>query len=159
MIWRQARPARANHPGRHPLADGLRVGLIRHAVLLLLVGGLRFGWPTVLAPWWIWALTPLTARMIGAWLFGAGLILIHALIEDNRRRVRNGLTIYGVFSLLQLVALGRYWQAVTWLNPLRPNQRLNYPRSGNPLGAKTHENKAVLRENSCDFVDGLHPTS
>ena len=35
-------------------------------------------------------LTPLAARMMGAWWFGAGLILVHALIEDDRHCVRNG---------------------------------------------------------------------
>lgn len=46
---------------------------------------------------------------------GAGLLLIYALPEDDRRRVRNGLAIYGVFSLLHLVALGRYWRYVLML--------------------------------------------
>lgn len=118
VIWLQARQPGQHHSGHTPLADGLRPLLILHAALLLSVGLLFFAFPATSASWWIWPLTLLTARMIGAWLLGVGLILVHALVEDDRLRVRNGLAIYGVFSLLQLIALARYWPAVTWQSPL-----------------------------------------
>lgn len=112
----------AFHPGgqasnRQPLPSGLCFYLEGQAILLLLIGGALLLFPAFLMPWWPWALTPLMARMIGAWLLGAGLILVHARLDGDRRRVRNGLIIYGLFGLFQLLALVRFAGDVQWQNP------------------------------------------
>jgi hypothetical protein len=101
-----------------PMPQWLRLALAAHAVLLLIVGLPMFVLPELIAPVWLWPLTPLTGRMVAAWLIGAGLILVHALLDGDLRRVRNGMAIYAIFSVLQGVALARFASEVRWAEPL-----------------------------------------
>lgn len=117
VLLRQAFQPGHERQAHHSLPGGLCVYLEGQAIVLLLIGSALLLFPASLTPWWPWSLTPLTARMIGAWLFGAGLILVHARLDNDRQRVRNGLVIYGLFGLFQLVALVRFAGDVQWQNP------------------------------------------
>ncbi len=48
-------------------------------------GGALFLAPELAGPLWPWALTILTARMLGAWLIGLGLAAAQALWENDLR--------------------------------------------------------------------------
>jgi hypothetical protein len=74
------------------------------------------------APLWLWELTPLTARAIGAWLIGMGITAIHSVIENDWLRLRPALFAYTSFAILQTLNLFRFpnaagldWSATkTW---------------------------------------------
>lgn len=79
--------------------------------------------PMTVAPLWAWALTPLTARAIGAWLLGIGVATLHSILEDDWVRLRPAIMSYALFSILQLINLIRFsdaegldWSQIkTWL--------------------------------------------
>jgi hypothetical protein len=75
---------------------------------MLLIGIPLFIVPAAVAPLWPWALTPLTARAVSAWLVGIGLILAHAVWENDWGRIRGGALAYAVYNLMQIIALVRY---------------------------------------------------
>jgi hypothetical protein len=69
-------------------------------------------------PRWGWALTPLTARMIGAWLCAYGVSAAVAVGENDLGRVRGLMAGLAVFGGLQLVALARFAGSVDWGKPV-----------------------------------------
>jgi hypothetical protein len=66
---------------------------------------------------WPWALTPLTGRAIGVWLFALGVAALHVAREDDHQRVRPAAVAYVILSVLQLVALARFPEDVDWSGP------------------------------------------
>lgn len=78
------------------------------------LGAALFVSPGTVDAVWPWALTPLTGRAVGAWLLGLGVAAGHMALGNDLRRIRGGLAAYAVLSVLQLVALGRYPDAVDW---------------------------------------------
>lgn len=77
------------------------------------VGLVGFGLALLVAPTkadaaWPWALTPLTARAIGAWLIGLGVAAGHAWIVDDVRGVRPLAITAVAFGALQALALARH---------------------------------------------------
>jgi len=91
--------------------------LVRGVLLLLALGLAGLGLTLLLSPatgtdLWPWALTPLTARAVGAWLLGLGVAAGHAFVLDDRPSLRP-LAVTGVlFGLLQAVALARFGEEV-----------------------------------------------
>ena len=91
------------------------VGLIgAHAVLFLVVALILLADPTHGAKLWPWALTPLTARASGAWLFGFGIAAVVALIDRDLRRVRPAAWGYLTIAVLQAIALARFSDRMDW---------------------------------------------
>ncbi|GAB2591476.1 hypothetical protein [Microlunatus antarcticus] len=96
--------------------------LPRWLVLLLRLQGLVLGIaavglflaPAVVARWWPWTLTPLTARMIAAWLAALALAAALGARERDVSRVVTPAVAYVVFGVLQLLALVLYGEAVRW---------------------------------------------
>ena len=81
---------------------------------MVAVGLALFVLPDATRPLWPWTLTTLTARAIGAWFLGIGVIAFHAFRENDLVRIRpvgGGLTFFGI---LQLVALARYSDQMMW---------------------------------------------
>ena len=107
-IWKQMRAAGGEPPRKHPLPAWLKVALGFHVAVMLLIGIPLFIAPATVAPLWPWALTPLTARAVSAWLVGIGVILGHALWENEWGRIRGGALAYAVYSLMQIIALFRF---------------------------------------------------
>lgn len=58
--------------------------------------------------WWPWALTPLTARAIGAWILGLGVLWLCAVYENDYSRIRLALRSYLWLVALELGALVRF---------------------------------------------------
>jgi len=100
-----------------PLPVWLRITLIAFGGGMVAVGIVLFATPNVIIPVWPWALTPLTARAIGAWFLGIGLIALFAYRENDFTRIRPVGWGYSFFAALQLVAIARYPGDIDWGNP------------------------------------------
>jgi len=107
-IWQQTRAAGGDPPRQHPLPAWLKIALGSHVAIMLLVGIPLFLAPAVVSPLWPWALTLLTARAVSAWVIGIGVILGHALWENEWSRIRGGALAYAVYSAMQIIALFRF---------------------------------------------------
>lgn len=84
------------------------------AVVLGLTAVGLFLAPSVTARWWPWMLTPLTARMIAAWLAALAVAALLSLRKHDVDRVRIPAVAYVVFGVLQLVALLLHGDVVAW---------------------------------------------
>lgn len=112
QLWRQVRTLGSDPVPRAPLPAWMRVILVVQAVILLILGVIGTFAPDVLASLWVWQLTPLTARAVGAWFIGLGMIAAHASYENELTRLLPMMVSWAAFGLLVLVALLRYPNAV-----------------------------------------------
>jgi hypothetical protein len=113
----QLRAAGADEPRRNPLPPWLRVILGLHAVVLLAFGFVLFVAPSSALSLWPWTLTPLTARIMGAWLLGLGLAAAQANAENDWGRVAVATHMYAFLGILEFVALLRYPKTIDWAQP------------------------------------------
>jgi len=119
VVVRQARVA---HPARGAATPRTRRTLPRWLVGLLGLQGVVLGAsavalflvPPATAHLWPWMLTPLTARMIAAWLAALAVAALLSLREGDVARVRIPAFAYVVFGVLQLLALVLYGEAFAW---------------------------------------------
>lgn len=100
-----------------PLPSWMRVVLGAQAAVLLVIAVALLVTPERAAPLWVWTLTPLTARAIGAWLLGTGVVVAQWNWENSIDRMRIPAVTSAVFAVLQLVALARYPADVEWGTP------------------------------------------
>jgi hypothetical protein len=113
----QLRISGGDPPREKPFPGWLRVFFLVEGTGMVITGLALFLAPDATRTLWPWALTTLTARAIGAWLLGIGVITFHAFRENDLARIRpvgGGLTFFGV---LQLVALARYSGSMAWSVP------------------------------------------
>lgn len=92
----------------------LRAALAALLAVLAVVGTGLFAAPAATASWWPWALTPLTAQAVGAWLVGLSVAAGHALVEDDVARVQPLGPTAVAFAVLQVVALARHGGELSW---------------------------------------------
>jgi len=95
----------------------VRVTLGGLAVGLALEGLALFVAPPLGPSLWPWALTPLTARMIGVTLISVALLAASAIRADDRvtgRFATIGLLVFGVTAL---AVVARYNDQVEWTHP------------------------------------------
>jgi hypothetical protein len=97
-----------------PVPGGIRVLGCVNVALTIGFGLLLLLIPAQVAPLWPWALTALTARAMGAWWVGLGLLALSDLWENDAARVGAIRVSMVVFSLLQFVALARYPAEPDW---------------------------------------------
>jgi len=97
-----------------PLPRWLAVVLSVQGAIMLTVGVILFVAPPAAAVVWPWALTPLTAQMVAGWLIAFGLAMGLAMRERDLLRLEIPAVGYTVFGLLQLVALLRFRDQVSW---------------------------------------------
>jgi hypothetical protein len=113
LLVLQAR-APGTHPERtRPLPGPLAAALAVEAAVMLAVGVVLFARPGLLAAW-PWPLTPLTSRVVGAWLVSFGIAAGLAVYERDLARLRAPAVAYLVFGLAEIVALLRYASAISW---------------------------------------------
>lgn len=92
----------------------VRATLVLLATVLLALGAALLVDPGWADGAWPWALTPLTARAVGAWLIGLGTAAAHARLLGDRTSLRP-LAVTGVlFGVLQAVALARHGDELDW---------------------------------------------
>jgi len=77
-------------------------------MIMLVIGVGLFLLPAQAAPLWPWPLTPLTARMIGAFYLAFAVSLFAAAKEDDYGRVLVATAAYVVFAVLQFANFIRY---------------------------------------------------
>jgi hypothetical protein len=105
LIWNQHRSAGPVPRGDRPMGGWLRVVLSLQAGVMLGIGAALFLFGTEVASLWPWALTPLTARAIGAFLCGFGVAAAFAVREDDLDRLRGSALAYAALGLLELLAV------------------------------------------------------
>lgn len=113
-LFVQLRVPGGDPPRENRFPAWLRIVLLVEGAGMVATGLALFAAPEATRPLWPWTLTTLTARAVGAWLLGLGVIQFHAVREDDLARIRPlgaGLTVFGV---LQLVALARYPAQMGW---------------------------------------------
>jgi hypothetical protein len=108
----------ARTPGTHPERAGrpprlLAAVLAVEGTVLFAVGVVLFARPGLLAAW-PWPLTPLTSRVVGAWLVSFGIAAWLAVYEGDLARLRAPAIAYLVFGLAEIVALLRYASTISW---------------------------------------------
>jgi hypothetical protein len=111
---RQLRVSGADPERSHRFPAFFGRAVAAQAVVLTGLGAALLIAPVSTASIWPWALTPLTGRAIGAWLFGMGLGTAQAVWEDDFERARIAFVAFGVAVLLQFVALARYGGELDW---------------------------------------------
>jgi len=117
LLLRQLRAPGGDPPRRLPLPRLVQGGLAVTGLALIGLGVALFVAPTALLGGWPWALTPLTARAVAAWLLGLGIAIAHSAWEADWQRVQPGMMGLAVFGALQIVSLLRYPDAVRWNSP------------------------------------------
>jgi len=110
----QLRVAGVDPPRSHPFPPLFRCAVAAQALVLTGLGAALLIAPVSTASIWPWALTPLTGRAIGAWLFGMGLGAAQAAREADFQRARIAFVSFGVAVILQFVALARYGGELDW---------------------------------------------
>lgn len=99
---------------RRVLPPALRWLLGVIAGVLLLFGAALLAVPLYAAAWWPWPLSELTARAVGAWLIGLGWAAGQGQLSGDLRSVRPVALTSVAFVVLQVIALLRYGEALTW---------------------------------------------
>lgn len=84
------------------------------AAVMVPLGVALFAAPETFDGVWPWPLTPLTGRIVGAWLVGLGLGAAHSALERDWLRARPAAATATLFGALELLALARYSDTVDW---------------------------------------------
>jgi hypothetical protein len=114
LIWAELRTPGVDPPPAVPMPQLFR-GLAGFLALALVAIGLAlFFAPATTAEHWPWGLTPLTARDLGAWFAGIGVVGGLAVLYEDLVRSRPVWIGSLALALLQGVALARYSDSVDW---------------------------------------------
>jgi len=107
MVWAlldQRRRPGDDPPSGRPLPPPLRYALVLEGAAMLGAGGVLLLAPDAAADLWPWALSPLTSRAIGAFVFGIGLAALIAVRDDDAFLFRGAAHAYAVLGALELLA-------------------------------------------------------
>lgn len=104
----QVRRPGADPPRSDPLPAWMRANLGVQGALMMLAGATMLLSPASMIPIWPWKLSALTARAIGAWGAGIGMIALQAVWENDWGRLRVFLLSYAVYGAMQLINLLRF---------------------------------------------------
>jgi hypothetical protein len=108
LLARQLRTPGQDPPRTRTLPLWVRTVLAVHAAIMLPLGVALFVAPEEAGRLWPWTLTPLTGRVIGAWVLGLGVLAAHAIWENDPTRIRPALLAYPFFGAMHVVALLRF---------------------------------------------------
>jgi hypothetical protein len=113
LIWAQLRESPAPAPPARPLAGWLRLCLGLQAAVLLVFGVLLFAAPVGFHSIWLWPLTPLTGRAVGAFLCGFGLAAAFAAWENDLDRLSGSAFAWAALGALELLAVALHSSDLT----------------------------------------------
>jgi hypothetical protein len=113
LVARQHRATAPVPRGAGGLPPAVRALLAVQAAVMVALGGALFVAPGTADAMWPWALTPLTAEAIGAFLVGFGVAAVAALWEDDVDRLEGPALAYATLGLLELAALAIHSDDVT----------------------------------------------
>lgn len=114
LVVQQERAPGADPLPRHPVPGALRALLAVQSVVMTVLGVALFVAPDTQEQLWPWTLTPLTARVVAAWLLAFGLATGLASRGGDLDRLRTATAAYAVFGVLELLALLRFRDTVEW---------------------------------------------
>ena len=114
MLAAQRRARGGDPPVLRPIERRAAIPFALASAALLAIGGLLFAVPATSRGWWLWPLTELTARMVGAWLVAVGVTLVAVLLERDWTRVRAATVYLAAFGAAQLATLARAPDTVDW---------------------------------------------
>jgi hypothetical protein len=115
ILWfRQQRVAGPDPPRLKPYAPWVSAVMLVQGAVALGVGGALYIAPGDTSDIWPWTLTPLTARAVGAGLLGLAFASAWALRERDWERIGGPSISFLVFGVLELFALARFHNTVTW---------------------------------------------
>ncbi len=100
-----------------PIVVPLRAALAAGGVALVLGGALMLIDPSAASWMWPWPVSLLTARAFGAWMVGFGIALVQIAWEADWIRARPATAGAGVLGVLELIAVARYSDALSWQTP------------------------------------------
>jgi hypothetical protein len=114
LLYLQSRAPGVDGPRGDPLPLWFRLGLDLLGVVGLCTGLALFVAPQAIIPAWGWQLTPLPARLLGAWLMAVGVIAAQAAWENDWERVRWTVIGLTAFGALQIAVLGLFSTDFQW---------------------------------------------
>ncbi|WP_179224222.1 hypothetical protein [Geodermatophilus pulveris] len=117
LLVPQERAPGSDPPPRDPVPLPLRWALAAESAVLLVVGVALYAAPSTATALWPWPLTPLTARVLAAWLVAFGAATALAAVAGDLRRLRTAAVAYTVFGVLVALAVLRYPGTVAWGGP------------------------------------------
>jgi hypothetical protein len=121
LTFMQLRAPGVDPPRLAPLPRSMRLVLVVQSAALLLLGlGLLASPVSVAADVWPWGLSALTARAIGAFLLGTGVVAAHSVWENDFVRLRGAMAAYCAFGFLEVFVVVRFAAA-------------NHPKTGAPV--------------------------
>jgi membrane protein CcdC involved in cytochrome C biogenesis len=104
-LWRQLRVRGSDETLRVPIPGWLRVLVGLQALVMLGVGIALFVAPADAKDIWAWPLTPLNARVVGAFVIGFGVSAANAAWEHDLYRFEGSALAYAALGVLELAAL------------------------------------------------------
>jgi hypothetical protein len=118
VIAMQERAPGEDLPRTRPVPPALRAALAVQSVLMVGTGVALFLWPSTSDDLWAWPLTPLTARVVAAWLIALGMATALAAVDGDLDHLRTAAVAYAVFGAAVLLALLRFRDTVSWDRPV-----------------------------------------
>jgi len=113
LVIEQVRGAGPQPPGGRPIPIWLRALLALQGAVLVALGAALFIAPQDANSLWVWTLSPLTGRAVGAFLFGFGAAAAYAIREDDLDSLRGPALAYAALGALELMALAIHSDDVT----------------------------------------------
>jgi hypothetical protein len=104
LVWAQSRQAAAPVPPARPVPAALRGALVLQALVMGAAGAIMYVEPSTADDLWPWALTPLTARAVSAFLIGFAAAAAYAAADNRLERFAGAAYAYATLGALELAA-------------------------------------------------------
>jgi hypothetical protein len=114
LIVHQQRAPGVDPERRRPVPSWLVAAFALQGLVMLVVGVALFVAPSTAKTLWPWTLTPLTARVVAAWLIAFAVAAVLTVLERDLDRLAAGTVAYTVLGVLELLALARFAGEVRW---------------------------------------------
>lgn len=120
FLWRWLAYGRKSDAsmGAKPFPAWIRIGYLIQGFLTLLAGLALFFAPQLMISYWAWELTPLTSRAVSAWVIAYGLACLEVNRENNTINAMPARISLLIFSVLQLIAIARYFSSFDLSKPI-----------------------------------------
>jgi hypothetical protein len=114
LIARQQRRPGTDPERRDPVPSWLVAAFGLQGLVMGIAGVALFVAPSTAETLWPWTLTPLTARVVAAWLIAFAVAAVLTVAERDLDRLAAGTVAYTVLGVLELLALLRFSGEPRW---------------------------------------------